>query len=89
MSERPSVGDVVEMSMMGDDVNIEIADVGANQPVAETDDVYVITDQYGEEHLVEMDGDSWVTITSDALTPAGQDAWLNYLDEKATANPSL
>jgi hypothetical protein len=82
MSERPSPGDEVKMAMMGDDVHIEVADVIGVQPLAETDGVFIIIDQYGDEHLVEMDGDSWVTTNCNALSPEGVTLWLGYCEAK-------
>lgn len=76
MESRPSVGDQVIMSAMGDDVQIEVVDVLEDQPLAETDGYYFIIDQYGEEHMVEMDGESWITGNLDALSPEGFDRWL-------------
>lgn len=84
MSQRPSIGDIVEMAMMGDDAHIEVADVSEVQPLFETDGIFIIIDQYGDEHLIELDGDSWVTTTDDALSPDGLDQWLNYVESKAS-----
>ena len=47
---------------MGDDVRIIVAEVADAQPLSDTDDVFIIVDQYGEEHLTEMDGDTWVPV---------------------------
>ncbi len=85
MQNWPSVGDKVFMSAMADDVQIEIAEVPEDQPLAEADGYYFIIDQYGEEHMVEMDGDSWVTGTIDALSPEGFDRWLARSEALAAA----
>lgn len=75
MSERPYPGDTVEMAAMGDDVRIEIKEVFEEQPLVRTDGVFIVADQYGDEHLVEKNGDDWTTTTSDALSDEGFDLW--------------
>ena len=75
MTMRPTVGDQVFMPAMGDDVCIEIADVLIEQPLVDRDGCFIVSDQYGEEHLIEMDADSWVTTSSDALSAEGQAIW--------------
>lgn len=82
MTERPSVGDAVTMGMMGSDVRILVAEIEDQQPLVDTDGVFIIIDQYGEEHLVEMDGDSWIATSCDALSPDGLTLWGLYLQTK-------
>ena len=63
MMSRPYPGDRIEMSCMGDDVNIRVRHVPAEQPHAD-DGVYSIVGQYGETHQVEQDGDTWTTVVA-------------------------
>lgn len=56
----PRVGDRAVMPFDGD-VVIEITNVACQQPHLD-EGWWVIHDQYGEEHLVELDADSWVTV---------------------------
>ena len=57
----PRVGDRAVMPFDGD-VVIEIANVPAQQPHVAEEGQWIIHDQYGEEHLVELDAGSWVTV---------------------------
>ncbi len=75
MTEPPSVGDEVTMGIMGGDARILVAEIEDQQPLVDTDGVFIIIDQYGEEHLVEMDGDTWVATSCDALSPDGLTVW--------------
>lgn len=86
MTERPSVGDEVTMGIMGGDARILVAEIEDQQPLVDTDGVFIIIDQYGEEHLVEMDGDTWVATNCDALSPNGLTIWGLYLQGKSKAD---
>ena len=86
MTEPPSVGDEVTMGIMGGDARILVAEIEDQQPLVDTDGVFIIIDQYGEEHLVEMDGDTWVATSCDALSPDGLTVWGLYLQAKSKAD---
>jgi len=77
------------MGMMGSDVRILIAQIEDQQPLVDTDGVFIIIDQYGEEHLVEMDGDTWATTSCDALSPNGLTTWGLYLQAKTKADLAM
>lgn len=79
---RPYVGDEVRMGIMGDDVAILIADVLEDQPLVDTDSAFIISDQYGDEHIIELDGDEWSTITDDHLSAEGQQAWFDRIEAR-------
>lgn len=80
MPSKPYIGDLVEHPFMGEDARIEISEVPDDQPLVETDGMHVIIDQYGEQHIIELDGDTWVTSSTDALSDDGFDRWQEYLD---------
>lgn len=84
MSSKPEIGDVVEHPFLGSDANIEIAQIPRDQPVLETDGMYVIVDQYGENHLVDLDGDAWIVSNPEALSPEGADLWDTFIDNAPT-----
>lgn len=71
---KPAIGDEIFMKIMGGDVYIEVTAVSDQQPLYETDGVYIVTDQYGEDHLVEMDGNDWVVAAEDSLSVEGWEA---------------
>jgi len=80
MATRPTVGDQVLMVFMGDDAFVEVSEVPEHQPLVETDECFIIVDQYGEEHLAQIDGDDWVTLNSDELSAAGSQRWLEHIE---------
>lgn len=59
---RPYPGDPVLMPCMGDDVRIRVGSVADEQPRLD-EGVFAVLDQYGERHEIEMDADSWVTVS--------------------------
>jgi hypothetical protein len=84
MSQKPYIGDIIEHPFMGGDVRIEVSEVPDDQPLAETDGLYMILDQYGDQHFVELDADTWVAVNEDTLinmlTDDGFNRWQQYLD---------
>ena len=66
MSDRPIPGSRIEMPFMGDDVDIIADQVPEEQPL-EKFGILFILDQYGEEHLVQKDADTWITTSIDEL----------------------
>lgn len=88
--QRPNIGDTVVMSFMGADANIEIDDVPDEQPLVETDSAYIIVDQYGDEHIVEVAGnDDWSTLPYDSLSAEGQELWLARIEAKDYLQPRI
>jgi hypothetical protein len=61
---------------MGDDVFIEVSEIPEHQPLVETDSCFIVVDQYGDEHIAQLDGDDWATTNQDELSPEGLDRWL-------------
>lgn len=64
----PQVGDLIEQPCNGSDVRIEVADVPPVVGVPLHSGVWAITDQYGERHYVELDGEMWITVPEDQAT---------------------
>lgn len=60
------VGQEIEMPFMGGDACIIVTRIPNDQPAKE-DGVWRIYDQYGEEHWVEQDGETFVTVNESAL----------------------
>lgn len=84
MTDRPYIGDIIEHPFMGGDVRIEVAEVSDDQPLAETDGLYMILDQYGEQHFVELDADTWIAVNEDTLINSmsyeGFTRWQEYVN---------
>jgi hypothetical protein len=78
MADRPTRGDVIEHPFLGGDVRIEVSQVPEGQPLVDTDGIHIIIDQYGEQHLVEQDGDTWVVGSEDSLSEEGFDRWVEF-----------
>lgn len=74
----PEIGSEVIMPCCGSDVRIRVEAVPLTQPLA-AHGITRILDQDGAEHLVEQDGDTWVT-TSLAALPGP--LALTYLETK-------
>lgn len=65
----PAIGTAIAFpSIGGEDSSITVQGVSKHQPLADGG-VFVITDGYGETHLVEMDGDRWIVTTKDKHLP--------------------
>ena len=60
ITEHPRPGDRAWMPFDGSAV-IEITNVAGQQPHLDRE-WWVVHDQYGEEHIIELDGDSWITV---------------------------
>ncbi len=86
MEIRPKVGDTVLMGI-DDDVQIEICEVPEFQPFVSTDELFIIIDQYGEEHLVKRSDDDWLTKSVDTLSPEGFMRWLERADNAKSQSP--
>lgn len=84
MTYRPYIGDLIEHPFMGGDVRIEVSEVPDDQPLAETDGLYMVLDQYGDQHFVELDADTWVAVNDETLintmSDDGFNRWQEYLD---------
>jgi len=78
MTSNPYVGDIIEHPALGDDVRIEVSEIPQEQPVLETDGLHVIIDQYGETHLVELDGETWIATGTHVLSDEGFDRWTSF-----------
>jgi len=87
--EMISVGDTVLMPFMGDDVEIRVSLIPDEQPFLETDGAILMVDQYGDEHLVENDGASWVTFNPVMLSPEGYDLWSSRIEARETRSPKM
>jgi hypothetical protein len=75
MSNRPDVGDRIEMPFMGSDADIEVRSIMDVQPLEADYGIVRVEDQYGEEHLVEQDADTWTTLSTDALSQAAFESY--------------
>ena len=64
---RPPIDETIEFD--GVDCHIEAADFPADQPLAASG-IFRITDQYRETHLCGRDGDRWVVVRPEELSPA-------------------
>ena len=64
---RPPIDETIEFD--GVDCHIEAADFPADQPLAASG-IFRITDQYRETHLCARDGDRWVIVRPEELSPA-------------------
>lgn len=74
-TRRPDTGERLHMASMGDDVRIEIDYVCDDQPLIETDEAYIINDQYDNEHIAWFNVEVWSTVTVDELSEEGRQAW--------------
>lgn len=75
--ESIAVGDTVLMAFMGGDIEIKVSGIPEEQPFLETDGALLIVDQYDDEHLIECDGEFWVTFNPAMLSPEGYDIWFD------------
>lgn len=84
-----AIGDTVLMPFMGADVEMRVTDIPEDQPFMETDDVMMVVDQYGDEHLVENDGEFWVTFNPVMLSPEGYDVWCTRAEAREVRTPGM
>lgn len=61
----PFPGDKVHMPWDGD-VEIIVSEVPKTQQHRDVD-IWTIIDQYGDEHVIEAEGESWIVLNEDAL----------------------
>jgi hypothetical protein len=69
-------GTSIEMAFSPADVEITVQSVPDVQPYAESDGIWLVVDQYDEEHMVQLDGDTWVTTSHHELTARGTEIWI-------------
>lgn len=61
-TDQPHVGDKILQTINGADVEIAVSSVPDQTSKALSPGVWQVLDQYGETHLVERDGDNWLTV---------------------------
>jgi hypothetical protein len=84
------IGDTVLMPFMGaSEIDLSVASIPEDQPFLETDNVILFVDQYGDEHLVENDGEAWVIVNPVLLSTEGYDEWSNRSEARETRAPGM